>query len=1119
MSYPSHTYGPTCHLARSSSFIGSKEEDDDIPPLKAQFFYDSPLPIDDPLTAIPTPNSSDSRSAKHIPRPFSAYDNCALEESWLGLVLEKDHRHHRRFKNSPLRSMTREQKERRLSVIKQIATKHNQKHSNEGLTGNEALCTNCMIPAQQCSCSHDNVDDHLHSLPNATRQQIPGAIKYEATEMEHDDINNRKGSPSRHSVGEFDHINKDATVQVCCTELAEDVKAEQTSRFAGITRDWESRAEKEQLMREIMEEVRRQREMSNSSRHSETIALSTRLGQFSSNRNYGAAESALPSVATHDTMEATTAEPPNPDMTTTEFPGDASLDQDSLTYGHNIRAIRNPRKQREAYEENIGSYEDPVADRIKFVAPGSLEVGTTGFPFQRVSSNTGSSRPASPLPESVLQGEVPAEHNDDNGGLTSMDTERPHEIHERHKSESIHVHRHVHRRKSRRSDHEVADIPVGISRLHLVKLPTLQMMPIYWSPVHDVAIVTRGTWFYKNTMYPVQPAVANQLEMGYRELRPWSQTWQDELNSAVEVGAAGEEKITHRLWPKEGDQTIDGIPVSEQTAMTIDPDFAKKCFPGEVAVAGTIDLTATDEKIAQRPDVLKAFPNSHVIYKDATNAFILKPSLLPSEYFGRRPLAKVRRGFTVGLHVVRGFSWKFWDRVHPSKKSSSARKAEQVAPVAGSASMGSADICTACREHEQRPKVTDLIFVIHGIGQKLSERVESFHFTHATNAFRRSVNVELGNDAVKKVLREDLGGVMVLPINWRSNLSLEDGGPMQDGTKQKDHDMPTEFGLKDITPNTIPAVRNLISDVMLDIPFYMSHHKPRMIEALIMEANRVYRLWCKNNPEFQERGRVHILAHSLGTAMALEILSKQPTLVPKTNFSRKKISKTQFEFNTTNLFFIGSPAGFFLLLDRGRLIPRRARNKPGADLGDSNSKETTDDAGVFGCLAVDNLYNVMHYNDPIAYRLNATVDPMYAKFMKSAQVPSATMGLLQSIGHAMRSIAPGASSPEDLAVGEISKPSVIQRLPSQLEMEVHDFTREEIAEKKFYLLNDNGQIDYFLSSGGGTLEIQYLNMLGAHSSYWSSADFIRMLVTEIGRKPGKSSTLPNMRVVKEGPKK
>jgi hypothetical protein len=85
-------------------------------------------------------------------------------------------------------------------------------------------------------------------------------------------------------------------------------------------------------------------------------------------------------------------------------------------------------------------------------------------------------------------------------------------------------------------------------------------------------------------------------------------------------------------------------------------------------------------------------------------------------------------------------------------------------------------------------------------------------------------------------------------------------------------------------------------------------------------------------------------------------------------------------------------------------------------------------------------------------------------------------------------------------------------------MEVHDFTKEEMAEKKMLLLNDNGQIDWFLSSGGGPLEIQYLNMLSAHSSYWYSADFVRLLVTEIGRRPGKEGVLPNMRATKKAVK-
>ena len=51
------------------------------------------------------------------------------------------------------------------------------------------------------------------------------------------------------------------------------------------------------------------------------------------------------------------------------------------------------------------------------------------------------------------------------------------------------------------------------------------------------------------------------------------------------------------------------------------------------------------------------------------------------------------------------------------------------------------------------------------IGQKLSEKVASYHFTYAINAFRREVNVELTDETVKPWLRKDLGNVMVLPVS------------------------------------------------------------------------------------------------------------------------------------------------------------------------------------------------------------------------------------------------------------------------------------------------------------------------------------------------------------------
>lgn len=351
---------------------------------------------------------------------------------------------------------------------------------------------------------------------------------------------------------------------------------------------------------------------------------------------------------------------------------------------------------------------------------------------------------------------------------------------------------------------------------------------------------------------------------------------------------------------------------------------------------------------------------------------------------------------------------------------------------------------------------------------------------------------------------------MILPLNWRVGLSFDSGDPVPKGTE----DRAESFDLKDIEPSTIPAVRSMISDVMFDIPFYMSHHKGKMITALVREANRVYRLWCRNNPGFSDKGRVHLIAHSLGSVMAVDILSRQPTSVPRLNISvPTTIDDQHFEFNTTNLFLAGSPAGFFLLLEKGAFLPRRGRRKPGADAGDVVAKNVVGEAGTFGCVAVDNVYNILAKEDPIAYLLTGAVDPTYASSLKTAYVPSVTPSLMSTVRDALRQVIPGLTpEPDPLAV-EPERPTTA-RMPSQLELEIHDFSRAEIAEKKAYLLNDNGQIDWFLRSSGGPLEIQYLNMLSAHTSYWTNQDFIRLVCLEIGRKPGRSHTFPAMRAVK-----
>lgn len=603
-------------------------------------------------------------------------------------------------------------------------------------------------------------------------------------------------------------------------------------------------------------------------------------------------------------------------------------------------------------------------------------------------------------------------------------------------------------------------------------------------------------------MQPIPVEVANRLESTYRELQPWTETWADELRCAVNVGPLGEEKVSCPLWPQL--PPISQEPGLEDPPSITDPSCAARCFNSELSAEGRLNKVGDEMNKQVATPATPPFANYHIIFKDSRLAFLLKPSLKPSAYYGRRPVAKIMRGSTVGIPVIRGFGTP--GSKHEVTLNNPGRGESSI-----TMGLGGLEHSFACVDDRKPGQVKDLVLVIHGIGQKFAERVESFHFTHAINAFRRAVNLELESPTVKTALREEGTGIMVLPINWRQDLSFEDGGPMTEADRMAK--AREAFGLKDIEPATIPAVRGLISDIMFDIPFYMSQHKSKMINALVAEANRVYRLWCQNNPGFVEYGRVHLIAHSLGSAMALDILSHQPTSISKLNPENYNLPATFFEFDTTNLFLVGSPAAFFLLLERGALIPRRGRLKADADPADAMAKDITGEAGILGCLAIDNVYNILAKEDPIAYLLNGTIDPSYAANLSVAYAPSTASSFVQTMGNAMRKFLPFDGPKKEAPPDSQAKPAV-PRLPSQLELEVHDFPREDIAERKAYLLNDNGQIDYYLHSGGGPLEIQYLNMLGAHSSYWLHKDFIRLICVEIGRQPGRKHTIPEMRVCK-----
>ncbi|KAK9366223.1 DDHD domain-containing protein [Lipomyces kononenkoae] len=440
--------------------------------------------------------------------------------------------------------------------------------------------------------------------------------------------------------------------------------------------------------------------------------------------------------------------------------------------------------------------------------------------------------------------------------------------------------------------------------------------------------------------------------------------------------------------------------------------------------------------------------------------------------------------------------------------------------------------------------IEHLVLVVHGIGQKLSERVETFDFTYAINKFR--VLMAKQHERMSTAHSPPA----VLPINWRRKIDFDYHEASSSGQSDESTQIPIHqpFALSDITPNTIPTVRNIISDVLLDIPYYLSKHRSRILHAVTAEANRIYRLWMQNNPGWQ--GKISIIGHSLGSVIAVDILSRQPTVPPPLGSQNEHLSEEDelvLEFPVRNLFLAGSPVGFFLLLNRTNLMPRimsKARlvavvmNM--AKLDDDAEYEEPDrvglepdkigisHGGVYGCLAVENIYNVIHASDPIAYRLNPCVDPTYAAKLRLAnlELPITGDGIFGSL------FSRRSKAPDERCVSEARQanndvhsadsagysftrgptlPTSSSRTSSQIELETRrDFRYDKVIKTRMHCLNENGQIDFVLQPKGA-LENQYISILTAHSGYWESKEFAYLVALECSRKEGVENTFESFR--------
>ena len=345
----------------------------------------------------------------------------------------------------------------------------------------------------------------------------------------------------------------------------------------------------------------------------------------------------------------------------------------------------------------------------------------------------------------------------------------------------------------------------------------------------------------------------------------------------------------------------------------------------------------------------------------------------------------------------------------------------------------------------QGREIEHLILVTHGIGQRLGLRMESVNFIHDVNVLRKTLKAVYGSSADLQALNSEVARlpkncrVQVLPICWRHLLDFPKQRVKQNRKEQDLADagmLPDEEeypSLDDITVEGVPAVRNLITDLALDILLYQSAYKEHIAGIVQRECNRVYHLFLERNPSF--KGHVSLIGHSLGSAILFDILCRQRDHDGRKEGGQHKPGTTggkrhdagylRLDFDVEGFFCLGSPIGLFQML-KGRTIAgrcnRSASAMPSQTPLESSAREDpflgpsspdaayTPSAKDSNILAIatsspkcQELYNIFHPTDPISYRIEPLISPAMAS-MKPQPLPYTKRGLFGVPGQGLTGI-------------------------------------------------------------------------------------------------------------------
>lgn len=631
-------------------------------------------------------------------------------------------------------------------------------------------------------------------------------------------------------------------------------------------------------------------------------------------------------------------------------------------------------------------------------------------------------------------------HSDDsNDANQSRSTEHDTSEQESNKSESEKIHVNLILDPDEPESERMAKVEVMEDNLFDVDLECMTLYPVFWKGV--LLKVVRATWFYSSltdgSYAPISwdDPLSQDLDSAYSQARPWLQTSTCNAESSkrqhdtseqtdksklyqlpsmkengqvsfqdAEVGRIFSEDVRGRLMSVVGGSiVVRGFDRAEQLAeqMSFSPlfnlslpwaDDDKKDKASGVKGSsrytqaqkkgssigahsaskheGAAKTSSTPPSGGGADGPHRAKPSTNAD-EDERTSFAAK--LVPSSDAALRPLVALKRLFG-------------YDENQASEEEKRKLKQQMTHDELDRQKRSENDPDLLPDDRKDEPP--ELVFAIHGIGQSLVEDFEALDFVYDVEHLRNLASENARDPAMRRLSRGRRA--QFIPICWRRFVEFDDEPESNDNF----------YTLDDITNSAaIPVIRNIITKVILDVPFYLSRHRQKMIDSVISELNRTYRLFCRRNPDFEEKGgRVSIIGHSLGSALSVDILSAQPSKVLPLSQVHQSDHEAlrrndRLHFNVKNLFLIGSPVAFFFHLNGGQLIARS-----GTQRHPNNDSDAVDgDTGRYGCLAAENVYNIFNPNDPVAFKLAPTVDSAYAKLIKPVAIESAAEAVLRTL--------------------------------------------------------------------------------------------------------------------------